>query len=108
MALGATAAGQSPGYTLGRGRFLKQLGEAIEAAREGLAAGILPRELAALTIVGAALAEGIGLFGGIVYFLTGSPVALAAPVVAVLLIIAQLPTRTRTENILRDLGRGSY
>lgn len=61
----------------------------------------MPPPLQALAILGGALAEGVGLLG-VVALLLGAPwYALALPAVAVVLILAQLPSRERLERMLR-------
>jgi len=68
--------------------------------RAHLAAGRLPRELFQATVIGCAVAEGVGLLGAVGYFLGGSPWLLAAPVVAVAAILAQFPSATRFAEAL--------
>lgn len=53
------------------------------------------------TIVTAAFVEGVGLFGSIIHMLTGALPPLAAPVLAVLLLIAVFPTRVRLEQFVK-------
>ncbi len=69
--------------------------------RAHLAAGRLPRELFQATLIGCAVAEGVGLLGAVGYFMGGSPWLLAAPVAAVAAILAQFPSASRLEEALR-------
>lgn len=48
-----------------------------------------------LTLVGAALAESIGLFAGVIFLLTGERAALVATAVSLALLIKQFPTQGR-------------
>lgn len=66
-----------------------------------LAAGRVPRELFQVTLLGCALAEGVGLLGAVGYFLGGSPWLLAAPAAALAAILAQFPGAARLEDALR-------
>jgi hypothetical protein len=71
-------------------------------ALETLRSGSLPREFLQLTLIGCALAESVGLLGGIAYFLGAPPFLLAAPALALLAILAQFPTSERCEALLTD------
>jgi hypothetical protein len=68
---------------------------------EEVQAGRIPAELFALTLAGAALAESLGLVGALALLLGGSWLVLAAPILAVVLVLLQLPSRERLENLLR-------
>jgi hypothetical protein len=47
------------------------------------------------TLIGAAMAEGLSLFGIVILLVTGNWLALVAPAVGLLLILLQVPTRDR-------------
>lgn len=68
-----------------------------------LSQDLVPPHLNTLTILGAALAEGVGLFGVVTVLLGGPWYALAAPAVAVVLILALFPTRERLEQAVRGV-----
>ena len=53
------------------------------------------------TIITAAFVEGIGLFGSIIHMLTGAKPPLAAPILAVLLLLSIFPTRKRLEEFVK-------
>ena len=53
-----------------------------------------------LTIIGGALAEGFGLFGTVVFLLTGSWPALAAPAIALLALAAVFPSPDRLNRFV--------
>ena len=59
--------------------------------------------LMTLTIIGAAMAEGIGLFGLVIYLITGTAWALVAPVVAALAILLQFPSRDKLNRFVADV-----
>ncbi|UCG15081.1 MAG: hypothetical protein JSV19_07260 [Phycisphaerales bacterium] len=59
--------------------------------------------LMTLTIIGAAMAEGVGLFGLVIYVITGTVWALIAPVVAILALVLQLPSRDKLNRFVADV-----
>jgi hypothetical protein len=100
-AFGLIAISEIPVYLLLRKQFLARARQAKDEALELLRRGLVPPPLFSLTIVGAAMAEGLGLLG-VVAVLLGAPLyALAAPALAVALILAQIPTRERLEQAVR-------
>jgi hypothetical protein len=48
-----------------------------------------------LTIIASAMAEGLGLFGGVIVLITGAWTALAAPAIALIVLVLQLPSRDK-------------
>jgi hypothetical protein len=103
VVIGGLAVSELAIYFLLRRQFLARAqderGEALELLREGF----VPVPLYTLTIFGAAMAEGVGLLG-VVGVLLGSPwFTLAVPVLAVVLILAQLPTQARFERAVRGV-----
>jgi hypothetical protein len=93
LALTALAAAELVGYLIARkaltGRLRQQwLGHAAE--------DVPPHELArafqALTLIGAAMAEGLSLFGLVIVLVTGSWPAIVAPAIGLLLIALLFPT----------------
>lgn len=102
IGLGALTVGVAVVQPLLRRQFLGSLAARHDAATDELRMGLLPPELASLSIVRAALVEGVGLFGVVVFMLTGQWAALAAPGLAIVLIAACIPTRERAEGLLRE------
>src|SRR5262245_11872915 len=101
VVVGLLALSEIPLYLLLRSRFLASARAAKDEALELLRQGLVPKPLFSLTIVGAALVEGLGLLG-VIAVLIGAPLyALAAPALAVALILAQIPTRERLEQAVR-------
>lgn len=96
-AVGASAVVAVVVYPLVRRKLMAQLAARPDQAKSELNQGQLPGELSALAIVGAALAEGPGISGAIGFLLTRQRPFLAAPVLAVLLIALQIPTRERAQ-----------
>ncbi len=97
----ALAAAEVPVYLLLRRVFVAQVRAAREESLGLVKEGRIPLQLQTLAILGAALAEGVGLLGVITVLLGGSWFALAAPFAAVVLILLQVPTRARLESIVR-------
>ncbi|HEX6884524.1 MAG TPA: hypothetical protein VF530_14200 [Planctomycetota bacterium] len=71
-------------------------------ALELLAQGRVPHPVLALTIGSCALVEGLGLLGAVTVLLGGPWAVLAVPVLAVAVILLQVPTRTRIETLVRN------
>ncbi len=91
-----------PVYLLLRKTFRAQARVARTESLELVQQGRVPLPLQTLAILGAALAESVGLFGAVSLIVGASWFMLAAPLVAVALIVAQMPTRARLEQALRD------
>ncbi|MBN1491539.1 MAG: hypothetical protein JXA69_16625 [Phycisphaerae bacterium] len=59
-----------------------------------------------LTIIGAAMAEGWGLFGVVIHLVTGEKLALAVPAIALVLLVLRIPTRDRQAQFISNvIGR---
>lgn len=56
-----------------------------------------------LTLIGAAMAEGFGLFGIVIFLLAGAWVAIAASALALLVIAIQFPSRARFTSFARNV-----
>jgi len=107
------AVGLIPVYFLVRRSFLsaarEQLAQREDRGRPGRGAELtIPEPIRILTIVGAALAESVGLFGTVIYMVTKAQLALIAPAVALVAILAGMPTRGRLEALLESLPKESY
>ena len=90
-----------PVYLLLRKQFLARARSEKDAALELLRQGLVPQPLFNLTVVGAAMVEGLALLA-VIAVLVGAPLyALALPALAVALILAQIPTRERLEQAVR-------
>jgi hypothetical protein len=57
-----------------------------------------------LRIIAAAMAEGFGLFGIVIFLVTGTAIALAAPVLALVILTRLVPTRDRISRFLAELS----
>jgi len=106
LALGALAVAEVPAYLLLRTLQIRRLGARRAEALEELRQGATPPEVFLLVLLGAALAESIGLFGCLVLYLGRLLPALIAPALAVLLIALQIPTRDRAESLVRRASEG--
>jgi len=90
-------------YFLLRRGVLQRLAAEREQALTLVLQGALPPQLLTLTIIGGALAESIGLLGSVAYLVGAPALVIAAPVLSVALILVQVPTRARTEYLVRSL-----
>lgn len=103
-ALGVLFLSSGVTYAFLRPRFLSRVQASKDEALASIQQGRLPMPLQSAAIVGAALAEGPGLFGAVVYFLGGPAYVLAAPALAILAIAILIPNRERTEELVRSLS----
>ncbi len=87
-------------------KMLAPLAESLRSGAEPDAE--YPAPMRSADLVRAALTEGPALFGVVTYMLTRHPAALVVPVLGVLLLLAQIPTRARVQNRLNDLRRPNY
>ena len=111
--LASMAVALIPVYFLVRRSFLSaargQLAQREDRGRPGRGAELtIPEPIRILTIIGAALAESVGLFGTVIYMVTKAQLALIAPAVALVAILACMPTRGRLEALLESLTKESY
>ncbi len=60
-----------------------------------------------LTILAGAMAEGFGLFGAVVFMVTGQPAALVAPAIAALFLTAVFPSEQRLRAFVATVTGGS-
>ncbi|MBC8002196.1 MAG: hypothetical protein H7X97_06370 [Opitutaceae bacterium] len=60
--------------------------------------------LQVVAIIRGAFVEGIGLFGCVIYMISGEPLALIAPGVAIAVMIGLIPTREKQEALTRRLS----
>lgn len=67
--------------------------------------GQVPTQVGGAFIVSAALVESLGLFGCVIVLLTGNMIAVGAPVIAVLLILLELPSQQRLREAVESAGR---
>ena len=90
-------------YFVLRRSFLARVQAARAEALELVKQDRVPLPLHTLAIVGGALAEGAGMLGAVALLLGGPWYLLAAPVLAIALIVAQLPSKNRLETLVREL-----
>lgn len=101
VVIACVAVSELPVYVLLRKQLLARVTAERSASAELVEQGRIPLPLQTLAIVGAALAEGVGLLGGVTLLLGGSLYVLAAPALAALLIVVQVPTRAKLEQLVR-------
>ncbi len=91
-----------PVYALMRKRATRLLARRHHDARAEVRNDQIPPELLGVAIVGAALAEGFGLFGATIFLITGQWLALVAPALAIILIGIQIPGKEGIERAVRQ------
>lgn len=93
-----------PAYFVLRSGLLSRLRRAFaqEPPRGDPTARVWP-SFFTLTLIGCGLAEGWGLFGAIAYMLSGNQWALLAPLLAVLLLALQFPTRDKLSTFVSSV-----
>lgn len=64
--------------------------------------GPVPPAFGSVVVIGAALCEGLGLFGAALYLLTHQPVALGFGVLSIVFIVLQLPKESQLQPNLRE------
>ena len=57
-----------------------------------------------LIILRSAMIEGVGLFGGVIYLLTGSQIGLVAVLGSIVLLLGKMPTRDQAEEFLHRIS----
>jgi hypothetical protein len=77
----------------------------VDAERPSAEAGM--ELFTQITIIGAAFAEGCGLFGAISHLLSGSWLALFFPVISVVILLVRFPTRRKFVDFLTTVGAGA-
>lgn len=91
-----------PVYLLLRAKAVANIARDAEAARELVRAGRVPPPVQVFAIFGAALAEAAGMLA-CVALLLGAPVyVFALPVLAIVCIVALIPTTSWLEDVARD------
>lgn len=101
LVLVGIALSEIPVFLVLRKVFAERARERRAESLELLKQGLLPLPLATFAILGAALAEGPGLFGAVILILGGPWIVLVAPLLSVALIAAQMPQRARLESLVR-------
>jgi hypothetical protein len=109
LALGVFVVVAAVAYTLVRNRMIAGLRQIYEeqSTPDDTATELAPR-YAAITIIGAALAEGPSLLGGIVVMLTGQWTALVVPGVGLVVLALLLPTRDRFASFVTQATGRSW
>lgn len=62
--------------------------------------------LRGLRILGAAFAEGFGLFGNVIYLITGDALALIAPAIALVVLFRLMPSEEGVQEEIESILRG--
>src|SRR5262249_48205082 len=96
VVMGILAIGELGVYhLLLRPMFLRPVRREAAAREERIRAAFIEQRYLGLTILAAALAEGVGLLGAVTVLMTGRFEALASPALATVVLLLILPTRDR-------------
>lgn len=74
-----------------------------QSGQTGMPTGSIARVYAQLVIIRAAMAEGVGLAGLVFLLITGQKLLWAAPVIAIVLLAAGLPSRSRFDSFAQEV-----
>ena len=74
-----------------------------QSGGKALPLGALARAYAPLVIIRAAMAEGVGLAGLVFLLITGQQLLWAAPVIAIIILVAALPSRSRFDSFVQEV-----
>lgn len=89
-------------FVIRRGTMAKLRQSLREAPLDADSEGRMLPAMATLTLIGAAMAEGIGLFGVVAFLITGQTAALAAPAIALLVLVLRIPTQEKLSAFVAD------
>lgn len=98
----AVAAGALVGRAVLGAVLTKQLSEQRNTALEQAKQGLVPNPLRSLTIIGAALFEGVGMLAGVALLLTGHWSSYLAIAFSLAGILYHLPTQEKVERAVRN------
>ena len=105
LALAAVGLGELLAYSVLRRATINRLRKLVQADPAGqVQPTTLAPGLVTLRIIAAAMAEGFGLFGMVVFLVTGTAIALAAPVLALVILTRLVPTRDRISRFLAEVS----
>lgn len=92
---------QLPLYLFMRKRAIRLLARRHQEAQSEVRNHQIPPELMSVAIAGAALVEGLGLFGAVIFLLSGQWIVLIAPALSIILIGVQIPGKEGIERAVR-------
>ena len=102
--LGGLVVMEIPAYVIVRNVALGKLQQQYQGRTPDDAIGVeLAKGFVQITLIGAAMAEGISLFGLVILLITGNWLALIAPVLGLLVIAMQFPTRDKFGRFASDI-----
>jgi len=104
LVLGLLALGEIPAYAIVRASMRARL----QSEHEGQTpteerVRSLAQAFLVTTLIPAAMLEGWGLFGGIIYLITGQWTALLAPIIAIIGIVLLLPSHDKFNRFVSDI-----
>lgn len=105
LVLAAMAIAELPAYFVIRRVLVGQLRGQLEAAGASERDQLIGQGFSSTVIIGAAMAEGLGLLGVLTYLLSGQWVALVAPVLTLIVLISLFPSRWKLDNFAEEVTR---
>ena len=102
MVLGLVAFGEAVGYIMIRQGVVRKTRTGLESCSAEIEqTAALANGFASLTIIGAAMLEGLGLFGAVIVLLTGQLAVLLAPALAIVFLLTlAFPTEKKAREFI--------
>ncbi len=108
LALGGLAIAELVAYrALVRPTILRQVRRNYAAAAEDAKEAFLLGQFTTMTILAAALIEGVGLFGAVILLITGQWAAIAAPLIAAGALAFLMPSREAVDRFRREVSEAN-
>jgi len=108
--MGFMALSDLPAYVLIRTTLRTKLRDTVRQDTQTDPLMSVLRAYSTITIIAAAMAESVGLFGGVIYLITGHVLAFGGPIVTLVVLFALFPSVQKVRNLaIETLGleRGS-
>ncbi len=100
LVLGLFAVAELPAYLVVRHKTINDLRRSwANRSTEHQQTRALAGAFATITIIGAAMVEGLGLFGAVIYMLTGNGCGLIAPGLAAVVLLVLFPTYGKVQEL---------
>jgi hypothetical protein len=101
--MGFMALSDLPAYVLVRTTLRTKLRDTVrQHTQTDPLMGVL-RVYSTITIIAAAMAESVGLFGGVIYLITGHMLAVAGPIATLVVLFGLFPSVRKVRNLAIDV-----
>jgi len=101
--MGFMALSDLPAYVLVRTTLRTKLRDTVRQDTQPDPLMSVLRAYSTMTIIGAAMAEGLGLFGAVICLVTGHMLAVAGPIVTLAVLFALFPSVQKVRNLAIDV-----